>query len=419
MTTHILSISTIRTEFGTKITSQPADITVLQGDTVEFRWGLHEGSEEPSYITVSGLDSGVFGSPSSFNLNAPNNVPVSRNVAVNATLGVDQVTFSPSDIGYPSKTVNITVDTSLDQDPAPFNLGDNIDNVNPSQVIEGRRFSVTGLSTGANAPVSITGGQYSKNGGSWTSIAGTINNSDTIKTRITASSSFNTTVSCTLTIGSVSDSWSVTTRADPGSGNLIPFGFNDPNDDMILRDDIGEFYGFRFNVSPFGSRLADYVRGGEYVPDIPQNSGVPTAPPITMDDMRGSYMSIYFEKLPTFKAASHDSTGSGTTLDLGWSTLEEPIESSDFYVGYGIGARNVCEYRYTVTGLSSNGVYVTSSNYGTFSIANKTIVLALDVSQGQAEQQYTGTITIEVRHPADPTEILTTNVDYSFFVFGE
>lgn len=391
---------------------------MLQGDTVQFRWALHEGSQEPSHITVSGLNSGVFGLPSSFNLNAPNNVPVSRNVSVNATLGVDQVTFAPSDIGYPAKTVDITVDTSLDQNPTPFNLGDDIDNVNPLQEVEGRRFSVSGLSAGANAPVSIIGGQYSKNGGIWTSTNGTVNNSDTIKTRITASSSFNTPVTCTLTIGTVSDAWAVTTRNDPGAGNIIPLGFTN-GEPLELWNDVAAFYGFRYNIQPFAATLSEYVRGGDFVPDIAQNIGVPSAPPIELGDLRGSYTSFYWEKLPSFKATSHDSTGSGTTIMLGWSTLETPIESSDFYVGYGEGARNVAEYRYTVTGLSGGGVYVTTSNYGTWSIANDVIALALDVSQGQAEQQYTGTITIYARHPADPNNVLTTTVDYSFFVFGE
>lgn len=39
--------------------------------------------------------------------------------------------------------------------------------------------------------------------------------------------------------------------------------------------------------------LHDYCRGGGLVPDTPQNAGVPTSPPITIDDLRGASAYTY------------------------------------------------------------------------------------------------------------------------------
>jgi len=60
--------------------------------------------------------------------------------------------------------------------------------------------------TGINAPspISISGGHYSINGAAYTNVAGTINNLDLLEIRCLSSSSFNTSTSCTVTVGGVS-----------------------------------------------------------------------------------------------------------------------------------------------------------------------------------------------------------------------
>lgn len=72
------------------------------------------------------------------------------------------------------------------------------------------------LITGNNigVPISITGGEYQINGGSWTSFAGTVFNGDTVTVRQTSSASNSTTTHAVLTVSSYSDSFDVTTKSD-------------------------------------------------------------------------------------------------------------------------------------------------------------------------------------------------------------
>jgi len=67
--------------------------------------------------------------------------------------------------------------------------------------------------------ISITGGEYSINGGTYTSVAGTVVQGDMVQVRQTSSASPSTTTDVVLTIGSASDTWSVTTAA--GGGGYI------------------------------------------------------------------------------------------------------------------------------------------------------------------------------------------------------
>ena len=69
------------------------------------------------------------------------------------------------------------------------------------------------LISGNNIPVaiSIVGGEYQINGGTWVSIAGTVSSGDIVKVRLTTSGSINTSTSATLTVSGYSDSFDVET----------------------------------------------------------------------------------------------------------------------------------------------------------------------------------------------------------------
>jgi len=60
-------------------------------------------------------------------------------------------------------------------------------------------------------PISITGGQYSINGGAFTSATGTVNPGDTVRVNVLSSGSTNTGTSSTLTISTISATFMVTT----------------------------------------------------------------------------------------------------------------------------------------------------------------------------------------------------------------
>jgi hypothetical protein len=92
--------------------------------------------------------------------------------------------------------------------------------VQPNAVANSAAIAVAGINTAA--PISISGGSYSINGGALTSAAGTVNNGDNVQVRVTASAAFATSVSATLSIGGVNGSYVVTTRA----ATTAPMMFN-------------------------------------------------------------------------------------------------------------------------------------------------------------------------------------------------
>ena len=65
----------------------------------------------------------------------------------------------------------------------------------------------------ASTTVTITGGEYSINGGAFTTAAGTVSDSQRIQVRVTGSAQFSTPVSAVLTVGGVSSTFTVTTLA--------------------------------------------------------------------------------------------------------------------------------------------------------------------------------------------------------------
>jgi uncharacterized repeat protein (TIGR01451 family) len=82
--------------------------------------------------------------------------------------------------------------------------------------------AITVTGTNGPAPISITGGEYSINGGPFTSLAGTVPPGAQVVVRVTAATTPNTTTTATLTIGGVSAPFSVTTAA----ADTVPDAFS-------------------------------------------------------------------------------------------------------------------------------------------------------------------------------------------------
>jgi hypothetical protein len=69
----------------------------------------------------------------------------------------------------------------------------------------------------AAATITVANGEYSINGGAFTSSPGSITNGQTVRVRHTSSPSYNTTVNTVLTVGGVADTFSSTTEVDPAT----------------------------------------------------------------------------------------------------------------------------------------------------------------------------------------------------------
>lgn len=82
-------------------------------------------------------------------------------------------------------------------------------NVALSTVSTSNTITVGGIN--AASAISVTGGEYSINGGAWTSASGTVTSGQTVAVRRTSSASNSTAATVTLTIGGISATYTVTT----------------------------------------------------------------------------------------------------------------------------------------------------------------------------------------------------------------
>lgn len=101
-----------------------------------------------------------------------------------------------------------------DTTPDAFTFTDQTD-VARSTVITSAPITVAAIDAAAN--ISVTGGEYSINGGAFTSSSGigAVVNGDQIRARHTSSASYSTAANTAVTIGGVSDTFTSTTLAEP------------------------------------------------------------------------------------------------------------------------------------------------------------------------------------------------------------
>lgn len=81
--------------------------------------------------------------------------------------------------------------------------------------------NVSGLS--GSAPIGVSGGSYSINGGAFTSAAGTVANGQSVRVQHSASSAFSTATNTVLTIGTLSDTFTSTTIARDDTPDAFAF----------------------------------------------------------------------------------------------------------------------------------------------------------------------------------------------------
>ena len=108
---------------------------------------------------------------------------------------------------------------------------------------------VTGLGTAVSASISIVGGEYAKNGGSFTTATGSVINGDLVVVRAMSSAAFSTTTSATLTVGGASGESSfffVRTRLDTAAPRRVPQVVAGDSHTFILGSD-GTIYAAGYN----------------------------------------------------------------------------------------------------------------------------------------------------------------------------
>jgi len=94
--------------------------------------------------------------------------------------------------------------------PDPFSFNP-VNNAELSSIYVSNTVTVSGIA--ALAPISVTGGEYSVNGGSYTSDPNWVENGDEVTVHQTSAAAYSTLTTATLTIGGVSAPFKVTTKS--------------------------------------------------------------------------------------------------------------------------------------------------------------------------------------------------------------
>ncbi len=153
-----------------------------------------------------------------------------------ATPGTDTVTtltvggFSTVQGTFTSTTTLVT-----DTTPDAFAFVDQT-GVAPTSLITSAPVPITGINIAA--PISVSGGEYSINGGAFTSAAGTISNGNTVRARHTSSDAPGTAVDTVLNVGGVTDTFTSTTL-QYAIDDAVTTGMNQPVEIDILQNDVG------------------------------------------------------------------------------------------------------------------------------------------------------------------------------------
>jgi hypothetical protein len=183
------------------------DETVLEGDTLEWGWSLDPDFGTDPLVAADGSNEVVLTALHIANDEAPLQPDVLADGEWYHALRVRR----GSNISVWSNVETDTISAS-DTTPDAFSFVDQT-GVAVSTLTESNTITVAGLGSGVSTAVSISGGEYQKNGGAWSSAGGTAVNGDTFKVRHTSSASNVTATNTTLTIGGVSDTFTSTTEA--------------------------------------------------------------------------------------------------------------------------------------------------------------------------------------------------------------
>lgn len=117
----------------------------------------------------------------------------------------------PSSVASSIVATTSSSSSSADTTPAAFSFTATTDAALSTAIISG---TITLSGFDATVPVSISAGEYSINGGTFTSAAGTISPTQTLAVKVVSSNTNSTAVDAIVTVGGVSATYRVTTLAD-------------------------------------------------------------------------------------------------------------------------------------------------------------------------------------------------------------
>ncbi len=204
ITIDAMSITTTSLPGGTVGTAYSQTL-VVAGGTAPYTWAVTSGNL-PAGLTLDANTGVISGTPTA------------------AATSPFTVSVTDTNTATASQALSITIAApGVDTTPDPFSFTAQT-GVALSTVITSNAITVAGINS--PAPISVSGGTYSIDGGAYTAATGTVTNGQTVTLRHTSSASNSTTITTTLTIGGVSASFTSTTLAAPALDGAALYATN-------------------------------------------------------------------------------------------------------------------------------------------------------------------------------------------------
>jgi len=133
---------------------------------------------------------------------------------------------------------------------------------------------------------------------------------------------------------------------------IIPF----PKTSLpVFMSDLRNFWGIGHVSTPTYSRLTEYYRGGDIVPPISENNGIPTSGVIRLSDFVGAAHRAYWvDNGPIARVYQIDPTTTPSPFEsIEWyiqadGLSNDPRSDGQPYIGYG-QVRHILEFRWRYT----------------------------------------------------------------------
>lgn len=243
----VLTIGSVSDTFS--VTTEPADTTPNSFSfNDQFNLGLNELIYSNS-ITVTGINTStsIDITAGEYSING-NGYTTSSGTVSNGDVVTVRHWTAATDLSTVNTVLNIggvtdtfSSSTQIDTTPDAFSFTDQVD-VGLDTTVVSDSITVTGINS--SSVISITGGEYSINGGAYQSTNGSVSNGNYVNVRTTSDTVGSSTTGTTLTIGGVSDTFDVTTASDVDADGLIDTldnCINVANADQLDTD--GDLYG--------------------------------------------------------------------------------------------------------------------------------------------------------------------------------
>jgi hypothetical protein len=328
-----------------------------------------------------------------------------KTVKTGATLNTTD-TISATQTGYTTGLIYVKIVSSVDTTPNDFAGSlSGVTGAVPGQEYLLGNFGIGGINTSVTMSVSGTAAPESRIGTQGTKSASskTVNNGTTVYIWGTAPSTYNSSSTASVTIGSMTRSVTLTTPADPATGTRIPFT---PSSGTVSLDDVRSFFGPKTG----SASMSNYYRGGSYVigttTGSPNNSGVPASGTIQLDDFYNSFTTMYFSTPPSNKSEFIVTTSSSGTANFNWN------RTADWEVGFGPDMEDGVDYRITHTTTQYSGY---AGSIATYSLSFGGVTRDLKVASNQSAHTFA-----YVANNANAISVtVTANASTEYFIIGK